>query len=176
MKKILNMKLAIMLLAVLGAACTPKAKDTNHNFQSPKGDNAGQVVFFTNDASLSNKGVASIMINNKFLAAMQYGKQHIQGLCAGDYVVEAKAIAPKVNKQNQIQHHRATNIIKVEAGKTKYVLLERKAKTPFLSLKEVDKAMWEKQGKLVETNERSNNTKFVHRLSSTVMNCETTTK
>lgn len=174
MRKITSVKLAITLLAMLGAACTPKAKDTNHNFLSPKGDNAGQVVFFMDDASSSLRDVTSIMLNKKYLAAMKHKTQHVQGLCAGDYVIEAKAITPQVNKQKEIQHHKVSHVLKVEAGKVKYVLLERKAKAPFLSFKEVDKAMWEKRGKLVETNDRSQDTKFVHRLNSTMMNCETT--
>ncbi|MBN6709730.1 hypothetical protein JFL47_00515 [Haemophilus haemoglobinophilus] len=174
MRKTTSVKLAITLLAMLGAACTPKVKDTNHNFQSPKGDNAGQVIFFTNDASFSNREVVSIVVNNKYLAAMNYKSQHTQGLCAGNYVIEAQAIAPQLNKHKEIQHQKVRHMLNVEAGKVKYVLLERKTKSPFLSLKEVDKAVWEKGGKLGEANNR--NIKFVHRLEEAAMNCKLTAK
>lgn len=174
MRKTTIVKLAVTLLAMLGVACTPKAKDTNHNLQTPKGENSGQVIFFTNDASISNRDVTSIVINNKYLAAIKHNTQHSQGLCAGNYVIEARAIAPVVNKHNEIQHYKTTKTIKVEAGSIKYILVERNAKAPFLSLKDVDKSVWEKQGQLLKVNDRT--IKFVHRLDETAMNCQKTTK
>lgn len=86
------------------------------------GENAGRLVVFALD-NLGGETVA-ISVNDQFIAPLQANKQFTQGLCSGNYQLEARSVNP-VAQGKKVVRVIEQQYIQIEPQHTTYVELSR---------------------------------------------------
>lgn len=150
-----KLSLSALFVSIL-TACQVNAGDTSRQVT---GSDVGQIFVY----SPVNE-VAAVSFNERFITSLQQQQQFSQKVCAGNYQLKVRSVAPATNQFNQVQRYIGTLPIQVERDQNYYFELNRTAQGwDILPLSEQE---WASKAK------GRPNPKLVRRLSDAMIRCK----